>query len=454
MITRTEIDGVPVAFTPGDGPMTAGLVFRVGRADEPLARSGLTRLTQRLVGEGEVGPVTTTFRVRGDADEVVRFLDGVCRGLTDLPVDDLEALRAVLITEDSARVMGPSEKLTLWRYGYRGHGLPSLDEPGLHAITADELRGWAARFFTAANAMLWITGGAVPAGLRLPLPGGDVRIPAPEAVSMVAETPAFVLDPDGGTVALQAIVRRGPAATYAARLLHRILGSATVTCTPRDGEHATLLVLMDSPPGQRDSPVGAITDALAAVRYGRIPPPAPAPETDDLPGYVRDELLGHTPDHGPVTRAAVGTVAAEARESALLLFPYDGTGRAPNWAGFAESPHSSDEPLVEGRRYPLRGLRGAAAIIGDDGVSMDTPGVRGTVRWAETVALVAWPDGARRLIGPYTSLRIEPRLFGMNAAAIDAIDAAVPAGRRVDMPALAPNEVPRPPGLLRRLIGR
>ena len=47
MITRTEIDGIPVLATP-DGPVAAGITFRVGYADETLARHGITHLTEHL----------------------------------------------------------------------------------------------------------------------------------------------------------------------------------------------------------------------------------------------------------------------------------------------------------------------------------------------------------------------------------------------------------------------
>ncbi|MFB6956442.1 hypothetical protein ACFCYB_05240 [Streptomyces sp. NPDC056309] len=38
-VHRTETDGIPTLFAQADGPMRAGLAFRVGVADETLART-------------------------------------------------------------------------------------------------------------------------------------------------------------------------------------------------------------------------------------------------------------------------------------------------------------------------------------------------------------------------------------------------------------------------------
>ena len=38
--TRTEVDGVPVLWSPVDGPMVGALMFRTGLCDENLVRLG------------------------------------------------------------------------------------------------------------------------------------------------------------------------------------------------------------------------------------------------------------------------------------------------------------------------------------------------------------------------------------------------------------------------------
>ena len=44
----TEIDGVPCIWEAGEGPLQAGLVFGVGRADEQLSISGVTHAIEHL----------------------------------------------------------------------------------------------------------------------------------------------------------------------------------------------------------------------------------------------------------------------------------------------------------------------------------------------------------------------------------------------------------------------
>ena len=47
-IHHAEVDGVPVLFAHHPGPVRAGLIFRVGVADETLGRTGLTHLVEHL----------------------------------------------------------------------------------------------------------------------------------------------------------------------------------------------------------------------------------------------------------------------------------------------------------------------------------------------------------------------------------------------------------------------
>jgi predicted Zn-dependent peptidase len=47
-VRQTSIDGVPVFQAEGPLPLTAGLVFGVGRADETFVRGGLTHLVEHL----------------------------------------------------------------------------------------------------------------------------------------------------------------------------------------------------------------------------------------------------------------------------------------------------------------------------------------------------------------------------------------------------------------------
>jgi hypothetical protein len=45
------LGSVPVRWCEADGPISAGIVFRVGRVDERLATTGITHLVEHLVAE-------------------------------------------------------------------------------------------------------------------------------------------------------------------------------------------------------------------------------------------------------------------------------------------------------------------------------------------------------------------------------------------------------------------
>ena len=89
-----DVDGVPVLVAKTSGPLRAGLMFRVGRADETLATGGITHLVEHLAlhrhgvtdyhYNGMTGVTTTNFITQGTPEAVVAFLNGVCAGLRDL----------------------------------------------------------------------------------------------------------------------------------------------------------------------------------------------------------------------------------------------------------------------------------------------------------------------------------------------------------------------------------
>ena len=200
MIQQLEVDGVPTLLAPGSGPMRAGLVFRVGAADETLARRGITHLLEHLalatIGQadyhynGATEPIFTYFHNQGSEAHVAAFLTGVCESLQNLPMQRLETEKEILRTEQSSRGTGVLDGMPLWRHGARDFGLVSYPEFGLHMIGPDDLREWAARYFTRENAVLWIVGDRVPEGLRLPLPAARElfeKDPATRGIIMVGE---------------------------------------------------------------------------------------------------------------------------------------------------------------------------------------------------------------------------------------------------------------------------
>ncbi|MFF8483971.1 pitrilysin family protein [Streptomyces sp. CAI-85] len=483
LLSHTTVQGVPVLYAPGTGKeITAGLFFRVGRADETLATAGITHLVEHLAlhrlglsdlhHNGATGSTYTLFHATGAEEEIVAHLNGVCAGLRDLPMERLETEKEILRTEAAGRGTGPNHQMPVWRYGAQGYGLAGYSEPGTWSLTADQVRRWAETRFTRDNAVLWITADHVPEGLDLALPAGE-RIPAPAPTSALPVTPAYIHGEDGHVV-LTSVVRRSTAASVYADVVGRALfkdlrqeGGYSYTAeadySPRDAEYATLTAYADALPEKQDAVVGGFVDTLARLRAGRIEQSEldsvrtrllklydlPDLGAVSLPSYALSLLLGHpilSPDRhraelDAVTLADLREVAREAWASALLQVP----GRGVDWAGLTLAPqHSEDE--VTGTRHVSLENEQVALVIGAEGVSLVTPRGPVTVRFDALAAITARPDGARVLTGhDGFVVTVEPTLFkGVTAERIAAIDAAAPADAVVPLPARPEEQIPRP----------
>ncbi|MEV6375394.1 M16 family metallopeptidase [Micromonospora musae] len=479
MIRRLEIDGVPTLLAASSGPPRAGLTFRVGSADETLARRGITHLLEHLAlvrlgladhdVNGETNALFTTFHTQAGEDDIAGFLTAVCENLHNPPVARIEVEKQILRTEWNGR---GAAAVPLWRHGARDYGLSSYPEFGLPAITEADLRRWAAHWFTRQNAVLWIAGDRVPDGLRLPLPHGERR-PVPKASSALPQTPAYFA---GGTnaVVLDAVVRHRTAAAVFAGVLERELYrslrqedglsyTATAGYESRGDGQAVVRALADALPEKQDAVLGGVVDALATMRVGRI-------MENDLAAVVaqRTTILNAAEVHAarlPVVAASLLTgepirsveeiraelatvsladlheVAQEVAASALLMVP---AGLDAQWAGFTPAPVHSDES-VSGSVHRTHDGEGEL-VIGEEGVTLLGPESTQTVRFAATAALLVWPDGARHLIGEDAiSVRIEPTLLAPQPDVVDRVDERVPVERRVEMPARPPEEIPQPP---------
>jgi hypothetical protein len=445
-----------------------------------LARRGITHLLEHLVlhpmgtadyhYNGSTGSVVTSFHLQGTADDVAAFLAAVCRFLRDPPVHRLSVEKDILRTERSSRTRGVADALPLWRYGARGYGLPAYPEWGVHAVSEEELLQWAAAHFTRDNAVLWIAGDDVPAGLRLDLPSGR-RVPLPAPTSALPATPAYFMGGSHAT-ALDAVVTHRPAGPVFASVLQRQLfralrqegGLSYTTATdydPRGDGFATLTALADALPGKQDAVLGGFLDLLAAIRAGRIPeadlaavqtqamdelarleadaarlPAAAFGVLTGRPVRSADELAQEVK---AVTAADVHEVATEAMAGALLMTP---AGTTADGAGFAAAPNTSSD-AVEGRTYcAIAGPE--RLVVGEDGVSvLSAGGEPATVRFDRCVVMLAFPDGGRYFIGDDgLAVAVEPTLF--RGADRVRLDERFPADRRVDLPARDPDQIPRP----------
>ncbi|MFF8969691.1 M16 family metallopeptidase [Streptomyces sp. NPDC014995] len=483
LLSHTTTQGIPTLYAPGSGnEITAGLFFRVGRADETLATAGITHLVEHLAlhrlglsdlhYNGATANAYTLFHVTGSEEEVVSYLNSVCAGLRDLPMDRLETEKEILRTEAAGRGNGPNSQLPLWRYGAQGYGLSSYNELGTWSLTPDQVRQWAQSRFTRDNAVLWITSARVPDGLDLALPAGT-RFAAPAATSALPVTPAYIHGDDGHVV-LTSVLRRSTAASVFADVLGRALFqdlrqeggysySAEADYSPRDAGFATLTAYADSLPQKQDAVIGGFVDTLARLRAGRIEQSeldsvrskllkmydTPDLGAASLPSYALNLLLGHrilSPEQhraelNAVTVADLREVAREAWDTALLQVP----GRGADWAGFTLAPQYSSASVTGTRHQSLEDER-VTLVIGTEGVTLTTPKGPVTVRYDACAAMTTRPDGARALTGhDGFAITVEPTLYrGVTPERIAALDAAVPPAAVVRMPAREPDHVPQP----------
>ncbi|MER5194762.1 M16 family metallopeptidase [Streptomyces sp. NPDC002755] len=483
IVSHTTTQHIPTLYAPASGnEITAGLFFRVGRADETLATAGLTHLVEHLAlhrlglsdlhYNGATANAYTLFHVTGSEEEVVEYLNSVCAGLRDLPMERLETEKEILRTEAAGRGGGPQHQMPLWRYGAQGYGLSSYNELGTWSLTPDQVRHWAETRFTRDNAVLWITSDQVPDGLDLTLPQGS-RFPAPAATSALPTTPAFTSGDDGHVV-LTSVLRRSTAASVFADVLGRALFqdlrqeggysySAEADYAQRDADFATLTAHADSLPQKQDAVVGGFVDTFARLRAGRIEQSeldsvrtkllkmydTPDLAAAALPSYALSLLLGHrilTPDQHRAELNAVTTddlreVAREAWDNALLQVP----GRGVEWAGLTLAPQHS-QAAVTGTRHQSLEDDEVTLVIGAEGVSLLTPRGPVSVRYDACSAMTTRPDGARTLTGhDGFSVTVEPTLFrGVTPERTAALDAAVPAQAVVRMPAREPDRIPQP----------
>ncbi|MCP2322285.1 hypothetical protein HDA40_000792 [Hamadaea flava] len=467
-----EVDGVPVLLAPTPGPMRAGLVFRVGRADETLATAGVTHLVEHLAlhrlgvtdfhYNGMTGTTATQFVTQGTSESVARFLTGVCANLRDLPLDRLATEKNLIRTEAAGRPDGVNEHMPLWRHGARDYGLVSFPEWGMHTLTAEQVTASVRERFTRQNAVLWIAGAQIPDGLRLDLRDGR-RWELPEPSSALPVTPAvFNGVPD--RIVMEAPVPRTRAGAAYARLLERALfrelrqerglSYTAAAAYHTDGRpQALVTAVADVQTGRGDATVevflaqvsalatNVVDDAeLETVRAleldglrdpeveGRL---LARRSVDLLTGFAWPSTAEMVETFEKLTAADIVEVAAAASQAALLMLPA-GTRRTP--PGFEQAPTFS-RFAVDGTRYRSRVDRDVVLVLGSDGASVVTADGPATVLYDDSAVLLRWPDGGRRLIGgDGITVAIEPAYYPVGDDALAGLDAAVGPAKYVDLP--------------------
>jgi hypothetical protein len=169
-----------------------------------------------------------------------------------------------------------------------------------------------------------------------------------------------------------------------------------------------------------------------------------------LPAVAVNLLLGgrilapeeHLAELDAVTVEDVRAVAAEVWAGALVQVP----GGRLDWAGAVAAPTWSED-AVSGESFVHLEDPDVTLVIGEDGVSLVTPGGPATVRFEECVAVITRPDGARYLTGADGfRVAVEPTLYaGLTPAIVAArIDARLPRELVVPLPPREADAIPHP----------
>lgn len=434
----TSIGGVRALWAPVDGPVRAALTFRVGWADETLPQHGLTHLVEHLVlaplgqpsfdWNGRTTADTTTFYCSGRPEEVAWFIGAVAESISRPGLDGLEVERRLLRTEAQQRGGNLAALHDLWRWGARGHGQAGFDEYGLTSVDGGDVRAWLARYFTVNNAILWVAGGSLD-GVELALPEGVAR-PASTPGSRATATPRS-FNADVSTVSLSGEVAVGRWAGLVAWLLQRRLmarlrydegvtyGVQTdvTDCGP---DTRRVLVNIDALPGQLAQAATGAAEVLAELA-------AQGPTADelgtwhvgltgtlnqpdavvlDLARRAHDALLGRPErsmdeilaEAAQLTPEGLRAAFSDMADSLLWCVPAGVVvpGVVPASEGSAER--------VSGSRYrpPIGQLQTQYLEVAHEGITWvadDTRHLVITIRWTDCVAVLAYDDGSRVIIG-------------------------------------------------------
>lgn len=434
---QEEISGLPTFWAEAPGIFTGSLIFRVGKADETLPRSGITHLVEHLamfpVGRQAydwgafVDDTRTVFYARGTSSEVADFLEQTARHLHALPLARLEDERRVL----RAELANHPGAHPLWRlrFGPAAFGLTAYDELGLPWLPGEEIEAWAAERFTAANAAMWFSG-EPPRELELALPPGDPYHP-PAAVSLPdIAFPSFACADDEQGVSLSLVAPRTTALNTGTQLLfertqdhvRRDLGLSYGmggSYWRLNGADAHVVLATDATPGH----AGAVRDAIFEVldefvndgpapealeRHVRLaerhwlePQNAPAlldgEASDLLAGKEREPMEALLAEVRALTPQDVASAFREATATMLVRVPNGirvDAGRATPYADGWRSDR------LEGKEFSgSDGRAGSKFVIGRLGVSQVPPnGAVVSVRYDACAATVIEGDYAVTMI--------------------------------------------------------
>ena len=415
--------------------LRAGITFRVGSADETYVTRGLTHLVEHLVmhtagdrphhHNAYVDAATTTFHAGGTPGEVWAFLRDVCTALTAPDVSRLEVEKRVLRSEAEGRSGTFLGQLLLWRFGLRGHGLADSREWALESATPDDVSAWIARYFTADNAVLWMSREPAPE-CGVELPRGE-RLPPPDPVSIVPGTPAhffgssqslgvsFLHDRSGPAVAGNMLLaRRLHARMRLARgLVYDIAGSYQ-RLTPLAAHVAFTAAPLAEVAGEAHQAFVSIVESIASegptdeemdlLREGVSREMEPPDLIAAIADEARTEIIGGRVSRSQwlaeldaLTPVQVAEAAFAGTRSALWMLPPG----SPPPSGSQVVPMSLAPP-VSGRTFRsyLKTRTSQKVVVGAEGITLfPVVGAPVTVLWTERVGLLSDSGDGRAVIG-------------------------------------------------------
>jgi zinc protease len=435
-LERLSLGGVPAFWIETPPPYSAGLIFRVGRADETLATSGLTHLVEHLaifgVDErlrgavhGHVALTETHFYARGDKEDVQLALSRIASVLGDPPIHRLDAEKRILHAEAQGLDFGIIPYLLSLRFGAAGYGLAGWPEYGLSQVGAEDVHRWTRERFTHQNASVWLTGPS-PLRLDLELPSGRRFEPPPLSQLEAVKSPAHVAA-GSGWIAASLLVRRSMSSRIAATIITnrlrqqlRVESSASYSvmesyeAVTRD--QASTVFLADV----LDSAVTDATRVFADIVCDFAEGEVHESELDDfridleralvdsayVPSLARSRAAGEltgeadwspatlVADAAEVTSDDVRRAISDAFGSMLIVVP---EGQAVDRLPLLRPPTAVP---VTGRAHRRNMISRTRLVVGNDGVTLVENGSPfTTVLFADCAALVRLPDGVRVLIG-------------------------------------------------------
>ena len=445
-------------------------MFRQGLADEPLHESGWLHLLEHLALldretltrpiEGRLSLLRTHFAAFGGPEAITQHVGDLARWLAEPDLRLLPRERGLL----QAQAQESRDQLTrslTWRYGASGPGVASWAEIGAVRATDHLLVERSRRVFNAANAIL-VLDGPPPEGLRVPLPAGEYST-TPTAEPVGRALPAAYRDEVGLT--LSGVVTRTHEAAFLPEVLERALHDALrrhsggayglwSSMADVDNEHAVIAGGSEVVNEMLPTLGKAALEVTAQLAENGVPrewvqeavdrrlrvleSPAARVETALEAAYAAlsdrvpmsyEELLTQLRETDP---ARVDRAAQELHASLLVGLPE----AAPLHRALPEVTFPESRPRGSGEKHShVNWPADMTTFSIDEHVAERLTGsLCRSMRLGDVVALLAWRDGARHLIGRQGDvLEMEPREWVRGKDLTKALDAAIPTDLQVAM---------------------